>query len=680
MPTINATVYPDEAYVLVQVDWLSALLRDSFTRTLTDSWGTPDIGPAYTIASGVASNFDVNGLQGTTTHAAINTNSYIISPIAVVNVDLSGYFTNTTVPAGAAIEASFFVRYIDGNNYIRAVVFFNTTGTVTCLIEQANAGVFTNSAFATVPGVATTGVYGFRIVANATFIGFRFWNASVAEPLVWHNTFTASYLLAGGAGVGTRIGPGSTNTPPISFAWDNLLAFDPNAVMTDCATVTRRNTVTGEIVTLRPYVFYTDDGALMLECGQGLWWDTEPPLNVELEYCVQACDAYTTVTVNPDFETGVAGWTVTGGSLTQDCTVSKVGLCSGSYTPTGSEVNPAIFQDGGALAAGVAVKTSGWVRTAQGWNSVFLRLSVTYEDFSTGFFDTPMVTLDDNEWRYLELIVTPTKNVTSFRLGFGIAGQPPNTTVFKVDDLKVAVLTPVSASDCVSVTVESDSVWLKNPLHPCLDVEVGLCSPMLADCEETARVSYVGTFEDSYEPNTVLLSPVNRAHAIPINRIRRAPAAVLRLLAHDCDARDAVLEINEPGDPLLFQAPADYCIPDRYISVRTLSETRISVDQREDFRLMTLPYVTVERPAGPSDGICGARIEDLCDIFTSWGALAMAGLTWEDLLLGEASTDGPGQEVPADARTWGEVETEFTDWLAVEAGGTRDWGELRDGL
>jgi hypothetical protein len=141
------------------------------------------------------------------------------------------------------------------------------------------------------------------------------------------------------------------------------------------------------------------------------------------------------------------------------------------------------------------------------------------------------------------------------------------------------------------------------------------------------------------------------------------------------------LDTNEPGTPLLFQAPEQYCIPDRYISVGSLTENRFSVDQRNQFRVMGLPYVTVDRPEGPADGPCGTRMIDLCDIYTSWGALAIAGLTWTDLLLGEASPNGPGQPAPpAAARTWGDVNTQFADWTAVNAGGTRDWGELRDGL
>lgn len=448
------------------------------------------------------------------------------------------------------------------------------------------------------------------------------------------------------------------------------------------ATVTRRNTVTGEIVTLRPYIAFDSNGALLLDCSLGLWWDTEPPLNVPLEYCTVASDVATALSANPGFETTTAPWGATSGVLTQDCTVAKVGSCSGKLTPTGGFVSSFVGQTFAMnTLAGVPFTISGWARSPQGWDTTFLQIVVTYADTSTATFSTPVVALDDNEWRFMAGTFTPTQNITTATFNFMATGAPPNTTVFNVDELQVTQAQPITATACETVTVTSENVWLKNPLHPCLDVAIGLCDPMLADCDETDRVSYVGMVQPDRPANSVLLEPANRQRPIPVNRTRRDVSDTLRLLAHDCDARDAVVAINEPGDPLLFQAPTEYCIPDRYISVGTLSEVYISADQREAFRLMVLPYVTVDRPIGPADGVCGTRIRDLCDIYASWAALTIAGLTWTDLLLGNASPNGPGKPTPpAGARTWDDVKAEFVDWDAVLAGGTRDWNELRDGL
>lgn len=686
MPDITATVYPDEAYVLIQTDWSGTILRDTYQRIATQTWQpAADTGQVWAVQSGAAADFPVNGTQGVIIHSAAGTTKRMLAPIVAADVRASGLFTifsSPTGPVGADFTYQAMARFVDISNLVDVRFVFSSTGTVTVIVRQRVAAVDTTTTVV-ITTLPTSGVFGWTFEANGSFLGARIWVAATPEPQTWNATLTTTFLSAGAFVTGTVITGIVTNPLPVTFWVDNIVVVDPNAVGTDCAIVTRRNTVTGEIVQLRPYIFYNQDGALILECEQGLWWDTEPPLNVELEYCTTACDAPVVRTANPTFESGVTGWTLFGfgSTFTQDCTVAKVGACSGRITPDGADFDLTLFQTGFPLTAGLETVLSTWVRSSQGWNGVRLLLEVVYSDFTTEDVSTPVEILDDNEWRYLSATFTPRLAVSSATFSLIISGTPANTNLFNVDELQVTQMVDVAATDCVTVTVDSDSVWLKSPLHPCDDVEVGLCSPMLQDCDEDNRVSYVGTSDENYAPNTALLSPVNREHPISISRIRRAPTATLRLLAHDCEARDAILQAIKPGSDLLFQAPSDYCIPDRYISVGAADETRISVDQREDFRLMTLPYATVKRPEGPMDGPCGARIDDLCDIYSSWAALGMAGFTWTDLLLGLASPDGPGQpEPPEGARTWDDVEAEFVDWDDVEAGGTRDWDELRDGL
>jgi hypothetical protein len=448
------------------------------------------------------------------------------------------------------------------------------------------------------------------------------------------------------------------------------------------AGVTRRNTVTGEIVTLRPYTAYDGDGNLLLSCGLGLWWDTEPPLNVPLEYCTFAADTPTLITTNSDFETTLAPWFVASGAVVRSSAFAHTGTWSAEITPPGG-IGLALFNPDDTLPfiVGVPLTMQGWAMSPQGWNAVQVQISFIYEDGETATLSSNVELLDDGQWTFLSVTMTPTKPGIINAIAFAIRGPAPATTLFYVDDIGVYQAQPQTATACETVTVTSENLWLKSPWHPCDDVLLGLCVPgMDFDCEEDSRVTYVGMAADELAPNTVLSEPANRKYPIPINRVRRAPSSELRLLAHDCTARDAVLGANDPGSPLLFQAPADYCIPDRYISVGVETESRFSVDQRDDFRLMTLPYVVVQRPDGPSDGICGARIADLCDIYASWQAMILAGLSFYDLLLGYASNDGPFSPAPGDQRTWDEVQAEFANWTAVTGAGTRDWNELRDGL
>lgn len=679
MPTLNATVFPTEAYVLVEADWAGTIVWDDFSRIVVDDWGAATSGQDWSEAIGAAAtNYDVDGMRGIFTHTAVNTSRRQRVAASVLDAEASGIFINTTTPTGGNFEVEIFLRYVNSSNFVSARLFLSPGGSVTCNVRQMVAGVETGSAFVAVPGVTSADSFRYRLLAQGSTLLFKAWKAGMVQPTSWLVGLTTTWLTAGDPALGTFVAAGVTNPMPVSFFFDNFLVVNPGETDVAYAGVTRRNTVTGEVVTLRPYIAYDESGNLLLDCGLGLWWDTEPPLNVPLEYCAVAADVPLNLVQNGSFETITAPWVASGGALVNSTTFAHDGLSSGRFTPDGVTFTPNISQAIAGLVFGEPITVSTWVLTPQGWNSVRLQLTVNYTDGRVDTFTTPVEILDDSEWRQLKVTADLLTTVSSATLTFYMTGTPPATTLFYIDDVQVSQPVAVTATACETVTVASESVWLKNPLNPCLDVEIGLCSPAMADCDEPSRVSYVGHADDERQPNTTLLTPVNRRFPIPVNRVRRAPTSTLRVLAHDCEARDAVLASNDTGDPLLFQAPATYCIPDRYISVGALNDARISVDQREDFRLITMPYATVERPQGPANGVCGARIVDLCDIYTSWAAMTIAGLSYTDLLLGLASPNGPGQpEPPATARTWADVESDFASWAAVEADGT--WADIRDG-
>lgn len=244
-------------------------------------------------------------------------------------------------------------------------------------------------------------------------------------------------------------------------------------------------------------------------------------------------------------------------------------------------------------------------------------------------------------------------------------------------DLEYRVEGLVTGLSVTSVTVNIDNNGenhLKDPLHPCNDVRVGTCidDPV---CEDTTPGTfYIGHSADIRNNRSISLLPVNGKRPIVISRQRQDPESVLRLGTQHCDDADAMVAINDPGTPLLWQSLPEYCLEDRYISVGTYEVDRLGVDQRLTVRIHTMPYVVVERPAGPAQGVCGTRFVDLCEEYATWDDMAAAGLTWNDLLLGNAVTP---PLVPT-SRRWIDVETQFTDWLDVETSNT-DWAQVRDG-
>lgn len=450
------------------------------------------------------------------------------------------------------------------------------------------------------------------------------------------------------------------------------------------ARVVRVNTVTGEEVLLRPYIAYNGNGDLLLNCGLGLWWDTEPPLDVPLVYRTEAADVAVVLNANSSFETGTAPWTISGGTLVQSALNPHEGTFSGLVTPTGGtdiQVSQPFFP----ITPGLPVTASIWVMSPQGWNSVRLNWLWTDGGSAVGGSPPPLVfeIVDDNEYRFITLTADPPANADGVFLRLNITGLPPGTTLFYIDQFQVTqqLALAVTASTSPVTVAGDDRFFLKDPLNPCHDLELALCISNPRQCEPVepgVMIQSYGPLE-TYQPNTVLLEPVNRRHPIPVNRVRRDASSLLTLMSRTCDDRDAVLLLNEPGTALFFQAPAQYCISDRYVTVGAVSVERLVPDHRVQVRRITLPHTLVDRPEGPSNGVCGARFRDLCDIYLSWGSMTLAGLTYEDLLLGLASPSGPGQPPIGSLRTWDDVLAEFADWNDVD-NGVRTWTGLLTGL
>lgn len=228
------------------------------------------------------------------------------------------------------------------------------------------------------------------------------------------------------------------------------------------------------------------------------------------------------------------------------------------------------------------------------------------------------------------------------------------------------------------ITLDNDGrFWLKDPVRPCNDRPVPLCAPdapLLPSCGADGAITFVEVGAEIYADNSLRLRPMNRRRAISMTRPRSDVTTSLVLETTTFTARDEVLELVAPGTPLLFQGPSEYGVPDRYMAIGAVSVERQLPDHRIQFRKETLPYEAVDRPAGPSQGICGTRVADICALYPTWDDLAAAGFTWDDLVRGAASPESANPN----RRTWDDVEAEFADWDAVEAGG-RTWTGLEVG-
>lgn len=279
---------------------------------------------------------------------------------------------------------------------------------------------------------------------------------------------------------------------------------------------------------------------------------------------------------------------------------------------------------------------------------------------------------------------TPTLTATDASLSAGTLlrlrsqRQPGNTngTVgFQFDNLSVldVCADPVAVTACTaSVTIECDGCFrLGDPVRPCNDVRVCLCADGVS-CGGPGGLFFVSMPPDTHASNSGQLVPVNSAYPIPVSRTRRKPISELQVVATSFTARDALVTLLTPGGPLLLRSPAGYGIGDRYIQVGDVPITQGQQDLTSQPRLIQMPNAQVLAPVGPTQGTCGARVKDLCDVYPTWDALIAAGLTYKDLLLGNASA------TPSGLATWASIDAGNASWTALLAN-EPDWNDVLDG-
>lgn len=270
------------------------------------------------------------------------------------------------------------------------------------------------------------------------------------------------------------------------------------------------------------------------------------------------------------------------------------------------------------------------------------------------------------------------------RMGFrsdlpaGWLGAVP--TVFSMDDLTVydpcgPVVVVESCSDDLVVPSSGDFRF-GDPVRPCNDVILDFTAEIGPTCVPTQGI-YFGNMADESDPaNSGTFTPVNAKFPIVASRTRGSMVSALTVVSATFPDRDALRTLRDPGSPLLLRGPAQYGIDDRYMSLGDVTEHRPVSDHRVQPRGVEMPHVAVARPSGPSQGVCGTRVEDLCDIYATWDDLIAAGVTYPGLLRGDASTGTP---LPATAaRTWDDVNAEFTDWDDLDAS-EPDWGQTLAG-
>lgn len=388
-----------------------------------------------------------------------------------------------------------------------------------------------------------------------------------------------------------------------------------------------------------------------------VWYDTEAPLDTPLWYVVELPGAsipymwgaelvHLLAGNDADFETGLGAWTADTDAAISHLTVAPLfGLGSMRVTLTATVPFTGARLPAVAVEAGLMYGISGWLRSPAGG---YVRLGVDWLDASSDWISVSYATQD-----YLEpgITVRQAGNLVApvgaafaqLRVVYssGTSGQ-----FVDVDRMRMwSMGDPLDEAAATSTVLPSnDGGWLTDPTVPAEAIRLSLLPTDACDVDDmiagvTSGVIFASHAAEVRSAAGQRFDVVGQANPVPVTGVRKSPTSTLTLATITFDDRDQVHELYGSGRVTFVRLPAEYGVPDRYLDVADVNTSALSPDLRLPYRVIDLPYATVDQPAGPTLGVLGTRISDL-DRFATWTDFDQARLTTLDLLHGAGSTTG----------------------------------------
>lgn len=235
--TETADDFPCAVRVGGEVATLTAVApaaADAFGRSVTDGWGTPDTGAAYTLI-GPAGDFDVGSGVGTITPTTLGSDRIAWVDVGCPDQDARVVLETNTTPVGGVVRYGLAARVTDSSNHYRMVVQISTAGLVTAEVARRIGGVFTLlRSTATNLIIGTNIIVRYSVVTLARADGtpyarlrLKAWQQPDPEPWVWTIEYEDESPLSTGDGAGVfgRLEAGVSS--PTALDYDLFRVAEP---------------------------------------------------------------------------------------------------------------------------------------------------------------------------------------------------------------------------------------------------------------------------------------------------------------------------------------------------------------------------------------------------------------------------------------------------------------------
>ena len=220
------------------------IAADTFTRTVTNGWGSADTGGAWTVSTATA--FAVNTGTGAITGAAGSTRSAYLTAATATDVDLVVDVALGTAATGGGAYVSIIGRRVASTTDYRAKLRYTSNGRITAQLVRVVAGVETALTTIVVPGLTLAAGdrirYRLQVTGTtATTLRLKVWRSGTAEPTTWLSSITdatpAALRSAGHPGVQLYTSSSWTGAAPIVRIDDLRVTRPPSLTPTRSARV-----------------------------------------------------------------------------------------------------------------------------------------------------------------------------------------------------------------------------------------------------------------------------------------------------------------------------------------------------------------------------------------------------------------------------------------------------------
>lgn len=426
-----------------------------------------------------------------------------------------------------------------------------------------------------------------------------------------------------------------------------------------------------------------------LSAGIAILYDCEAPRDVTLTYVASGKDANGNLVATPlqyfhdSFDVPPTSWTgLTNATIAQSSTHVLSGTTSAVVTSLAAGGVTASHSQIPNVSPGDNILFTLWLYQASLLNVP--NIGINWYD-STGSFissspATPVMSLPAGAWTMFSVSAVAPVNTVFFTTFVTWNALFVNETIW-IEEGYASNLTQLTGGTATSgeiVLASSGFLALVDPINPANNLRITLTPPAYAlpQCQPGEGIFFSGMSDRTYGTQTTNWNVNNSTTPLPLSQVRQQAVGGLQLITRTFSDSAALTRLTATGNALWMFVPDKYGYESGvYLSVGDVGLSRVSRDQRRQWQVANMPWVIVGRIGGLSYGILGTRWQDLCTPYTSIQAATTAGVTWSQVLSGQASVANPHLNY----RTWAQVKTSFATWSAVN-NGTRTWQLLLAGL